>query len=139
MVCHWPLRMGLLGHLLLTFLGNCLCEVVELSRLQSFYFEHTKCSFIQTTKSCKPIKICGDQAPSAPALASCRPGHGSRSAQALPYAWTDRDHLRPGLHGLGGRLDPGRPCGHQVEVALEPGRRADDQRPCIGAAEVGKV
>src|SRR5215213_2325551 len=49
-----------------------------------------------------------------------------------------RARLGPRLEGLGRRVDA-RELGRQaVEVALEPRRRADDERACLGAAEVGE-
>jgi hypothetical protein len=59
-------------------------------------------------------------------------------ALALTDSWTDYGHLGPRSHGLWRRIDPGLPSGDAVEVALEAGRGADDQHPCLCAAQVGE-
>jgi hypothetical protein len=58
------------------------------------------------------------------------------TARVLADARTDDYSLRYRLGGLRGWIDPGLLGREPVEVALEPGRRADDQGPCVGAFSV---
>src|SRR5215208_607773 len=59
----YGLPLGLLGHLLLTFLGNCLCEVVELSRLQSFTLNIQNGPIFQPTDRVKQLKCAAIRPP----------------------------------------------------------------------------
>jgi hypothetical protein len=63
---------------------------------------------------------------------------GSRLGVPLANPRTHRDHFRPRLHGLWGRIHAGPLGGHPVEVALEAGGRADDQDTRLGTAQVGE-
>src|SRR5687768_4603547 len=76
----------------------------------------------------------------APSWSGCRVTLDVRRVgdSSLPDARPDVDDLGHGLPGPLRRLRSGVARGEPGEVALEPGRRADDQGPRGRAAEVGE-